>query len=66
MPRQGGFGGRWPVAVPVAVGDAELDPEKVNPYGGAIALGHPVGATAAILEWVSLWLERAADSRRIR
>ena len=29
--------------------DAELDPEKTNPYGGAIALGHPVGATGAIL-----------------
>lgn len=29
--------------------DAELDPVKVNPYGGAIALGHPVGATGAIL-----------------
>ncbi|MFF6804519.1 acetyl-CoA C-acyltransferase [Streptomyces sp. NPDC012616] len=29
--------------------DARLDPERVNPYGGAIALGHPVGATGAIL-----------------
>jgi acetyl-CoA C-acetyltransferase len=29
--------------------DAKLDPSKVNPYGGAIALGHPVGATGAIL-----------------
>lgn len=29
--------------------DAGLDPAKTNPYGGAIALGHPVGATAAIL-----------------
>lgn len=29
--------------------DANLDPEKVNPYGGAISLGHPVGATGAIL-----------------
>jgi acetyl-CoA C-acetyltransferase len=29
--------------------DAGLDPEQVNPYGGAIALGHPVGATGAIL-----------------
>lgn len=29
--------------------DAELDPDKTNPYGGAIALGHPVGATGAIL-----------------
>ena len=27
--------------------DAGLDPAKTNPYGGAIALGHPVGATAA-------------------
>lgn len=29
--------------------DAGLDPEKTNPYGGAIALGHAVGATGAIL-----------------
>ncbi|WP_040167056.1 thiolase family protein [Microbacterium gorillae] len=29
--------------------DGGLDPAKVNPYGGAIALGHPVGATGAIL-----------------
>ncbi|MGO2932584.1 thiolase family protein [Microbacterium sp.] len=29
--------------------DVELDPAQVNPYGGAIALGHPVGATGAIL-----------------
>lgn len=29
--------------------DAGLDPERVNPYGGAIAMGHPVGATGAIL-----------------
>ena len=29
--------------------DAKLDAAKVNPYGGAIALGHPVGATGAIL-----------------
>ena len=29
--------------------DLELDPAKVNPNGGAIALGHPVGATGCIL-----------------
>jgi acetyl-CoA C-acetyltransferase len=29
--------------------DAKLDEVKTNPYGGAIALGHPVGATGAIL-----------------
>jgi acetyl-CoA C-acetyltransferase len=27
----------------------DLDPDRVNPDGGAIALGHPVGATGAIL-----------------
>lgn len=26
----------------------EIDPSKVNPLGGAIALGHPLGATGAI------------------
>lgn len=25
-----------------------LNPEKVNPQGGAIALGHPLGATGAV------------------
>jgi acetyl-CoA C-acetyltransferase len=34
----------------IAVTDAlGLDPDRVNPAGGAIALGHPVGATGAIL-----------------
>ena len=33
-------------ACSVALG---FDPDKVNPNGGAIALGHPVGATGAIL-----------------
>ena len=28
--------------------DLHLDPVKVNPLGGAIALGHPLGATGAI------------------
>ena len=28
--------------------DSGLDPNKVNPLGGAIALGHPLGATGAI------------------
>jgi acetyl-CoA C-acetyltransferase len=27
----------------------ELDPQKVNVNGGAIALGHPLGATGAML-----------------
>ncbi|WP_135505880.1 acetyl-CoA C-acyltransferase family protein [Roseovarius aestuariivivens] len=36
-----------------------LDPAKVNPNGGAIALGHPVGATGAILTIKAIYeLER--------
>jgi acetyl-CoA C-acetyltransferase len=31
------------------VRDVGLDPERVNVSGGAIALGHPIGATGAIL-----------------
>jgi acetyl-CoA acyltransferase len=30
------------------INDLGLDPAKVNPMGGAIALGHPLGATGAI------------------
>jgi acetyl-CoA C-acetyltransferase len=29
--------------------DLKLDPEKVNVNGGAMALGHPIGATGSIL-----------------
>jgi acetyl-CoA acyltransferase len=28
--------------------DSQLDPGRVNPLGGAIALGHPLGATGAV------------------
>jgi acetyl-CoA acyltransferase len=28
--------------------DLGIDPSKVNPQGGAIALGHPLGATGAV------------------
>ena len=41
-----------------------LDPAKVNPNGGAIALGHPVGATGAILAIKALYeLERIGGRR---
>ena len=32
-----------------SIRDLELDPERVNPNGGAIALGHPLGASGARL-----------------
>jgi acetyl-CoA C-acetyltransferase len=40
--------------------DLGLDPAKVNPNGGAVALGHPIGATGSILTVKALYeLERA-------
>lgn len=37
-------------AVPLkTIRDLDIDPEKVNVNGGAIALGHPIGATGAML-----------------
>jgi len=39
--------------------DLGLDPAKVNPNGGAVALGHPIGATGTILAVKALYeLER--------
>ncbi len=43
-----------------------LDPARVNPNGGAIALGHPVGATGVILVVKALYeLERIGGSRAL-
>jgi acetyl-CoA C-acetyltransferase len=39
--------------------DLGLDPARVNPNGGAVALGHPIGATGSILTVKALYeLER--------
>jgi len=35
--------------------DLGLDPAKVNPNGGAVALGHPIGATGSILAVKALY-----------
>lgn len=40
-----------------------LDPAKVNPDGGAIALGHPVGATGAILAIKAMYHLRRSGGR---
>lgn len=43
-----------------------VDPEKLNPLGGAIALGHPVGASAARLVLTALTqLKRGNGSRAL-
>ncbi len=51
------------IAVNRALG---LDPARVNPNGGAVALGHPVGATGAILTVKALYeLERSGGRRAL-
>ncbi len=41
----------------------ELDPAKVNPNGGAVALGHPMGATGARLVLSALYQLRRTQGR---
>jgi acetyl-CoA acetyltransferase family protein len=40
-----------------------IDPEKVNPMGNAIALGHPLGATGAILTLTCAYALRRKKER---
>jgi acetyl-CoA C-acetyltransferase len=44
--------------------DLDIDPEKVNVNGGAIALGHPLGATGAMLLGTALDELERRDLRR--
>nr|WP_221377372.1 acetyl-CoA C-acetyltransferase [Actinoplanes polyasparticus] len=46
------------------VRDLDLDPERVNVNGGAIALGHPLGATGAMLLGTALDELERRDQRR--
>jgi acetyl-CoA C-acetyltransferase len=54
-------------AVPLkTMRDLDLDAEKVNVNGGAIALGHPIGATGAMLVQTALdELERRDESTAV-
>src|SRR3954470_18847113 len=46
--------------------DLELDPKRVNVNGGAVALGHPIGATGCILTVKALYeLERTQKRRAL-
>lgn len=44
--------------------DLELDRDKVNINGGAIALGHPIGATGSMLIGMALDELERSDGRR--
>jgi acetyl-CoA C-acetyltransferase len=51
-------------SVPLAwLGGVEADPERMNVNGGAIALGHPLGATGAKLMTTLLYALRARRGR---
>jgi acetyl-CoA acetyltransferase family protein len=44
-------------------GEMGIAPEKVNPLGGAVALGHPLGATGAILTLTCAYALRREKKR---
>ncbi len=47
-----------------AISKLKLDPEKVNPHGGACALGHPIGASGARIVVTLLAALRTRGLRR--
>ena len=51
------------VVVEKLIRDLDLDRAKVNPNGGSIALGHPIGATGAILIGTALDELERTDGR---
>jgi acetyl-CoA acyltransferase len=50
--------------VPLAwLAETKADPDRLNPLGGAIAVGHPLGASGAILMTRMIHHMRAHDIR---
>lgn len=47
-----------------AIKELQLDPAKVNPQGGAVALGHPIGASGARILTTLIHGLKAAGKRR--
>ena len=43
---------------------AGLDPERVNVNGGAVALGHPIGASGARILTTLLYAMQARDAKK--
>ncbi len=43
--------------------EMDIDPEKINPLGNAIALGHPLGATGAVLTLTCAYALRRTKGR---
>jgi acetyl-CoA C-acetyltransferase len=54
------------VVTMAAIKDLRLDPDRVNVQGGAVALGHPIGASGArILTTLLYALKRTGGKRGI-
>ena len=49
---------------PIKVDPLKLDPAKTNVHGGAIALGHPIGASGARVLVTLLHALHARNARR--
>ena len=47
-----------------AIRELKLEPERVNPRGGAVALGHPIGASGARVLVTLLYAMRQRQARR--
>jgi acetyl-CoA C-acetyltransferase len=43
--------------------DLKFDPAKTNPNGGAVALGHPIGATGVLLSVKAIYELRRTGGR---
>ncbi|HYP64156.1 MAG TPA: acetyl-CoA C-acyltransferase, partial [Acidocella sp.] len=52
------------VVVEKFIRDLNIDREKINVNGGAIALGHPIGATGAVLIGTALDELERRDAKR--
>lgn len=52
------------VVTMAAIKDLELDPAKVNPHGGAVSLGHPIGASGTRILVTLLNSLQAAGKKR--
>jgi acetyl-CoA C-acetyltransferase len=44
--------------------ELDIDPAKVNVHGGAVALGHPIGASGARILTTLLYAMRRRNARR--
>jgi acetyl-CoA C-acetyltransferase len=46
------------------IGELGVDPDKVNVHGGAVALGHPIGASGARILTTLLYAMRRRNAKR--